>query len=170
MELAPPQQKWSDKFAFDLALHMEGSGEPVEDILSAYGYTIDDLAAWQLDTTFTKRIDEWREEISTNGLTFKAKARAQADELLATSWGLIHDHSTPATVKADLIKSTVKWAGLEAPVKEEGGDLSGGVTIHINLDKSVTVEAETPAKAEAINITPQKNAAELPCDSETSQG
>ena len=36
-------------------------------------------------------------------------------------------------VKADLIKSTVKWAGLDTTAPGEGQNGGGGVTITINL-------------------------------------
>ena len=55
------------------------------------------------------------------------------DNILTTSWTLIHSPDVSAAVKADLIKSTVKWGGLEPKndVLAEGG--SGGVKITINL-------------------------------------
>ena len=66
-------------------------------------------------------------------MTFKLKARAQAEELLTTSWTLIHSPDVSPAVKADLIKSTVKWGGLEPKndVVTEGA--GGGVKITINL-------------------------------------
>jgi hypothetical protein len=67
-------------------------------------------------------------------MTFRLKARAQAEELLTTSWTLIHSSDVSAAVKADLIKSTVKWGGLE-PQKDFSGvdNQGGGVSITINL-------------------------------------
>jgi hypothetical protein len=68
-------------------------------------------------------------------MTFRLKARAQAEELLTTSWTLIHSNDVSAAVKADLIKSTVKWGGLEPQKDMSGGDgPQGGVSITINLD------------------------------------
>jgi hypothetical protein len=46
-------------------------------------------------------------------MTFRIKARMQAEGLLQTSWHLIHNKDTPAAVKADLIKHTWKVAGVE---------------------------------------------------------
>jgi hypothetical protein len=58
-----------------------------------------------------------------------------------TSWTLIHSPDVSAAVKADLIKSTVKWGGLE-PTKEAGAEGStGGVTIQINLPVADAVPA-----------------------------
>jgi len=96
---------------------------------------------------FLKKVEHYREEVREKGLTFKLKARAQAEELLTTSWMLIHDPAVSPAVKADLIKSTVKWGGLE-PKNEavvEGG--GGGVRITINLGSNPndarTIEADT---------------------------
>lgn len=92
-------------------------------------------------------MEHYRAEVRDKGLTFKLKARAQAEELLTTSWLLIHDPAVSPAVKADLIKSTVKWAGLE-PKNEVTADTGGGgVRITINLGNDTkdvrTIEATT---------------------------
>ena len=85
------------------------------------------------DPIFLKKVTFYRDEIKEKGMTFKLKARAQSEELLTTSWSLIHSPDTSAAVKADLIKATVKWGGLEpkGDVTTEGA--GGGVKITINL-------------------------------------
>jgi hypothetical protein len=71
------------------------------------------------------------------------KARAQAEELLVTSWTLIHSPDVSAAVKADLIKQTVKWGGLE-PKNEAEATAGGGVKITINLNSPApSVEEDT---------------------------
>ena len=133
MFMSPVQTKWSDRFAFDLALLMEGSGEKLDELLDRHEYDASDLLTFKNDANFLKKVDAYREEVRTKGLTFRVKARAQAEELLRTSWILIHDPIVSPAVKADLIKATVRWGGLETPPKEEGGGGAGGVTITINL-------------------------------------
>lgn len=124
--------KWSDRLAFDVALTLEGSGEPLEDVMKRHDIQATDMLRFKADPVFLKRVDEYRSEVREKGLTFKLKARAQAEELLTTSWLLIHDPAVSPAVKADLIKSTVKWAGLEP--KDEGAVAAGGgVQIMINL-------------------------------------
>jgi hypothetical protein len=94
--------------------------------------------------------------VRDKGLTFKLKARAQAEELLTTSWLLIHDPAVSPAVKADLIKSTVKWAGLEPKdtTVTDGG--TGGVKITINLGADPkdtrTIEATTTEIEDATAI------------------
>jgi hypothetical protein len=91
-------------------------------------------------------VESFREEVRTKGLTFRVKARAQAEELLKTSWILIHDPIVSPAVKADLIKSTVKWAGLDTTPAGENANSAGGVTITINLGgQTLDVTAKPPA-------------------------
>lgn len=143
--------KWSDRLAFDIALMLEGSGESIDEVKERHGVTSVDILAFNKDRVFLKRVEAYREEIVEKGLTFKLKARAQAEELLTTSWSLIHSPEVSAAVKADLIKSTVKWAGLETKgddANAAGG--TGGVKITINLggqEQTMTVEHDVTPQA-----------------------
>lgn len=123
---------WSDRLPFEIALKLDGSGEPIEDILDRHGVTKIQFFAMSKDPQFQRKVTHYREEIRSKGLSFKLKAKAQAEDLLTTSWLLIHDQEVSPAVKADLIKSTVRWAGLDN--KDAGPvDASGGVSITINL-------------------------------------
>lgn len=124
---------FSDRLAFDIALALEGSGDDMQDILKRHYISASDILTLNQDPLFTKAVSKFREDIRANGITFKMKARAQAEELLTTSWHLIHSPDVSAAVKADLIKSTVKWAGLEPKDDKSGGDAGGGVKIMINM-------------------------------------
>lgn len=139
--------KWTDRLAFDVALALEGSGESLDEIKQRHRITASDLLVFNKDRVFLKHVETYRDEIRDKGLTFKLKARAQAEELLTTSWGLIHSPDVSPAVKADLIKSTVKWAGLEAKVEEANAGAAGGVKININFGNNappmvVTATAE----------------------------
>jgi len=125
--------KWSDRLAFDVALTLEGSGESMQDLMVRHRITANDILAYNADPVFLKKVDHYRAEIRDKGMTFRMKARAQAEELLTTSWLLIHDPAVSPAVKADLIKSTVKWGDLEPKVSANAGGDSGGVRITINL-------------------------------------
>jgi len=146
--------KWSDRLAFDVALTLEGSGDPLTEVMARHSIKPDDILAFNADPVFLKKVDHYRVEIRDKGMTFKLKARAQAEELLTTSWLLIHDPGVSAAVKADLIKSTVKWAGLE-PKGDQPIEMGGGVKITINLGNSPgdarTIEADlTPPEEEDV--------------------
>jgi len=117
-----------------MALMLEGSGETLDEVKTRHGVSTEDILAFNRDPIFLKKVESYRDEIREKGMTFKLKARAQSEELLTTSWTLIHNPDVSAAVKADLIKSTVKWAGLEPKnneVIQEGA--GGGVKITINL-------------------------------------
>ena len=105
--------KLSVRLAFDMALMLEGSGETLDEVKDRHSISAEDILVFQKDPVFLKKVESYRNEIREKGMTFKLKARAQAEELLTTSWTLIHNPDTSAAVKADLIKSTVKWGGLE---------------------------------------------------------
>lgn len=126
--------KWSDRLVFDIALLLEGSGETMPEVTTRHKISTTDILTYNRDPVFLKKVELYREEIREKGLTFKLKARAQAEELLTTSWLLIHSPDVSAAVKADLIKSTVKWAGLEPKNTDNDlGGAAGGVKIMINL-------------------------------------
>jgi len=128
--------KWTDRLTFDIALCLEGSGETLDEIKDRHRIDANDLLVFNQDKVFLKRVEIYREEIREKGLTFRLKARAQAEELLTTSYMLIHDPAVSPAVKADLIKSTVKWAGLEPKNTEDNSAGGGGVKIMINLGSS----------------------------------
>jgi hypothetical protein len=128
--------EWSDRLAFDVALTLEGSGEPLSEVMTRHEIEAPDMLKFNSDPVFLKKVDVYRTEIRDKGMTFKLKARAQAEELLTTSWLLIHDPAVSPSVKADLIKSTVKWAGLEPKGDDDAGQSAGGVKIMINLGSS----------------------------------
>jgi hypothetical protein len=131
-----PQEytKWSDRLALDIALRLEGSGEDLAEICLRHNIVPATLLVYNKDPVFLAKVGHLRNEVRDKGITFKLKARTQAEELLKTSWLLIHSPETSAAVKADLIKSTVKWAGLEPKgdaIAEDGN--GGGIRIMINL-------------------------------------
>lgn len=86
---------------------------PRNQILEAYGIG---PAEWDLlrhNAVFQKALQDAVEKLRRDGMSFRVKAQMQAEALLETSWQLIHAQNTPAAVKSDLIKNTIKVAGLE---------------------------------------------------------
>jgi len=139
--------KWNDRLAFDIALMLENSGETLQEVMERHHITVDDILRFNSDPVFLKKVESYRNEIRDKGLTFRLKARAQAEELLTTSWLLIHDPMVSPAVKADLIKSTIKWAGLEPKSDITSENTNSGVRITINLGSSPedarTIQATT---------------------------
>lgn len=149
--------KWSDRLAFDIALTLEGSGETLQEVIGRHQITPTDILAFNADPIFLKKVDTYRDEIREKGMTFKLKARAQAEELLTTSWLLIHDPAVSAAVKADLIKSTVKWAGLEPKGEVVNEGAGGGVRININLGGQQHAVQILDNQPEVVDATPIEN-------------
>lgn len=145
--------KWNDRLAFDIALTLEGSGESLNEITARHNITANDILVFNADPIFLKKVEHYRNEVREKGLTFRLKARAQAEELLTTSWLLIHDPAVSPAVKADLIKSTVKWGGLEPKDTSASASAEGGVKITINLGPD-------PRDSRTIDITPTPTEAE----------
>lgn len=128
----PMSAKWDDRFVLEVAMYLEGSGEPLADILKAYNLQPSDLKDFVSQTLFRQKLDAYRHQIRENGLSFRVKARAQAELLLDTSWKVIHDKEVSAAVKADLIKWTAKMAGYE-PSEKDGLAQGQQVVVNINL-------------------------------------
>jgi hypothetical protein len=146
--------KWSDRLAFDIALTLEGSGETLQEVIGRHQISSTDVLSFNADPIFLKKVDAYREEIRSKGMTFKLKARAQAEELLTTSWMLIHDSAVSPAVKADLIKSTVKWAGLEPKGEVTNEGSGGGVRININLGGQQHAVQIIDDQSEVMDATP----------------
>jgi hypothetical protein len=130
LSVAPLKRKWDDRFALDLAMNLEGSGDDIPTLLDEYKLTQDELIEFTADPLFDRRVQEFRAQLREKGLTFRLKARAQAELLLDTSYDLIHTHDISPAVKADLIKWTAKMAGFENQEKTDSGS---GVTINIHM-------------------------------------
>jgi hypothetical protein len=125
--------KWSDRLAFDIALLLEKSGETLDEVIERHKITASEMLLFNADPIFRKKVEVYRDEVREKGMTFRLKARAQAEELLITSWSLIHSPEVSPAVKADLIKSTVKWGDLEPRQNAAEVDAGGGVKVIINL-------------------------------------
>jgi len=124
----PSEMGWPHTLPLELAMKVA----PVSVICEAYEISREDYENLRSNPRFVAEVREWREALKEEGMSFKIKARMQAEELLKTSWEMIHDRTTPAAVRADLIKHTTRVAGLE-PQKGEG-DGSGMPTFAIQIN------------------------------------
>lgn len=107
---------------------------PIPDICRAYGITKEQWEQLRDNPVFKADVLACHEALKKEGMSFKMKARLQAEELLKTSWRLIHASSdeVPPSVKADLIKFTIRAAGLEADPKAATSN-ANNLQININL-------------------------------------
>jgi hypothetical protein len=103
-------------------------------ICEAYGISRSEFEVLAQNPTFVEDLRRARELVRKEGMSFKLKAMLQSDELLKTSWRMIHNNALPATVRADLIKFTVRVAGLDASKDQgAGGEDKPTFSITVNL-------------------------------------
>lgn len=107
---------------------------PLKDICAAYGISRDEWLALKNDPVFQRDLTAAVELVKKDGMSFRLKAKLQSEELLKTSWRMIHAKSdeVPASVRADLLKFTIRAAGLAEPAEKAGG-LQNALQININL-------------------------------------
>ena len=113
----PSEIGWPVGLPTELAM---GQGS-VKDICMAYGISKSDWAILSDDANFIQALEEAHAMLAQEGAMFKAKIKAQAEGMLARNWQLVHasTEAVPANVQADLIKFTVRAAGLDASVEQK---------------------------------------------------
>ena len=91
---------------------------PIKDICAAYNIDREEWEQLRVHPLFVADVKVAMETLKEEGMSFTVKARLQAEELLKTSWKMIQDSTTPPTVRADLIKFTIRAAGLDKSVEK----------------------------------------------------
>lgn len=121
------------KFAFPPLMPMELAMriDTPANICEAYGYSREDFAAMIQHPVFIKAYQEASEALKVEGASFRVKARLQAEAYLETSFAMVQNPATADSVRADLIKNTVRWAGYDAKAQESGQN--NAFNIQINL-------------------------------------
>ena len=100
-------------------------------ICAIYGISREQFAAIIRHPVFIKQYQEAIESLKVEGMSFKVKARMQAEDYLGTAYAMIKNAGTSDAVRADLIKNTVRWAGYDAKAVDTGQ--GGAFNIQINL-------------------------------------
>lgn len=128
----PAELGWPPTLPIELALK---TATPAE-LMDEYGYEPEEWAALKSNPEFLADLAAAINMVRKEGMSFKLKARLQAEELLKTSWRLIHapQDEVPSSVKADLIKATARWAGYdEKPGAGSANNVGNALQININL-------------------------------------
>lgn len=125
-----------ERMCCELALDMENA----DVIFASYGYNEEQAVELVESPAFIAMLERITREVRESGLSFRMKARAQAEELLATSFEMATDPYISASVRADLIKWTGKMAGHEPKEKDESKLGIGGLTL------SITFAGQAPEK------------------------
>lgn len=132
-EQDPSELGWPPTLPIELAMRVDTP----KNIFQAYGLDKTDYDRLAADPAFQKAVEEAIETLKKDGMSFKVKAKLQSEALLARSWELIHapNDQVPAAVQADLIKFTIKAAGLDASQEQKSKAQAGLVLpLQINLN------------------------------------
>lgn len=105
---ALPVVKWPPKLAFDMAM-----GESYDTLKTTYELSDLEFERIKLNPAFRREVAAHEAEIREHGVTFKTKAKIQAEMYLEALHDIIEDPLAPASVKLDAIKAVVKWAEYE---------------------------------------------------------
>jgi hypothetical protein len=108
-DIALAGMTFDPRLTFELALGLDDSGA----IFARYGY--DHEAAIKLikQPVFQHVLKAYVDDVKENGLTYKNKAKLQAEVLLVDAFEIARDPEAPAAVRADLIKWHAKVADYE---------------------------------------------------------
>ena len=101
-------------------------------ICAVYGLTRDQFGALIAHPVFVKAYQEAVEALKVEGMSFKVKARLQAEAYLDTAFTMAQNAGTSDSVRADIIKNTVRWAGYDAKAAEVGNGSNFNILINLN--------------------------------------
>lgn len=119
--------RWDPRLILDLALAIE----PLEEILPRYELSIDEFDLLAKTPVFRKELALMIREVREEGLSFSRKAQFQAESYLEVLDSMVYSELTPANIRLEAIRSTVKWGNLEKSDKEDG--IAGG-TINVQIN------------------------------------
>jgi hypothetical protein len=122
----PSQMAFPALLPVELALKIDTP----ENICKAYDIGLPQFRKIVEMPVFIKAYQEAIENLKTDGMSFKMKAKMQAEDYLGTTHSMVKDPNTADAVRADLIKSTVRWAGYEA----KAADANAGASFNIQIN------------------------------------
>lgn len=117
-------------FPIEVAL----GNKPIKELCIAYGITREKWSELRQDQLFLDDLNARLIELRTDGVSFRMKARLQAEEMLTNNWQMVQDPKTPHAVKADLIKNTIRMAGLDGSKDQAAAAAQVGTALQININ------------------------------------
>lgn len=121
----------SKNLAVDIAI-----GTSEASICEAYELQHHELQQILNNPQFVVELSAVQTALKDNGELFKLKCQMQSEHLIDRSWKMIHNEMTSDAVRADLIKSTVRWAGYEKSGNGDGSGSGGGGKFSVNINLS----------------------------------
>ena len=137
----------SERLAVELALKLD---DPTV-IFARHGYDAHQALELLQSKDFTALLERVAKEVQEQGLSFRAKARVMAEDLLQHGYELATDEMASAAVRADLIQWYARIADLEPAPKEKGGGTGtgGGMVLNITFAGQEKQAVISPATYEA---------------------
>lgn len=133
------------RVAYEIALGVDQPGA----VFEKYGMAEEQAAALAANAAFVATVAKYQEEVLASGVSFKLKAKIQAEDLLTHSYLIATDPEAPMSVRADLIKWTARVAGLE-PKEDKGSGSAGGFTLNISFAGERPVVAGNTIEGELV--------------------
>lgn len=118
---------WPAMLPMELAMKINTPRE----ICAAYGISKEMFATICNNPAFVISYANAVEALKIGGMSFKVKAQMAAEEFLKTSFEMVKNKNTSDAVRADLIKSTVRWAGWDAKAAEVGQGTNFAIQINL---------------------------------------
>lgn len=127
----PSKVAWPSTLIMELALKTASPKELKEH----YGFDDDEWLALRENPVFIRELSAMCETVKQDGMSFKMKARLQAEGMLETNWRLIHAPTSevPAAVKARMMETTFRMAGYDSKGTDAAVGAAGMFNIQINL-------------------------------------
>jgi hypothetical protein len=128
----PAALSWPPTLPIELALKMS---TPVE-LKAHYEFTDDEWDNLRANPVFIAELAAACELVKQDGMSFRLKARMQAEELLNTGWRLIHAPTSevPAAVKERLMATVYRMAGYDTKADGFAPGGNAGLAIQINFN------------------------------------
>lgn len=125
-----PLNPWPINLPMEIAL-CEGD---VESVFLARGISQEDYTKWATMPSFRKALSDAASEVRNHGISFKTTVTAMINDFLPLLDQALHDDNVGLSTKIDVLKSMVKWAGLEPKEDKVVAAPPNQVNIQINLN------------------------------------
>lgn len=118
-----------ERLAVELALGMDAA----DATFASYGYSPEQAAELCESPAFLALLERVTRDVRENGLSFKAKIKAVAEDLIPTAYDLANDPLCSSAVRKDIIIWAAKLAGHEPKESKEEKGSGSGLTLSITF-------------------------------------
>jgi hypothetical protein len=114
-----------------LPLELAMKSDTAANICKYYDISREEFTRLIQHPVFVKAYQEAVEMLKVDGMSFKTKAKMQAEDYLGTAYAMVKNPNISDAVRARLIECTVRWAGLDQKAIETG---NGGNAFNIQIN------------------------------------